>query len=218
MQRAISVLHEGETGELRHEGLKARAAAGGLLVEGKVVDARFMAGRVALEVFARRRDGRKVSAIAPFDTEAARKGGAAFSRILSAPTYPGDAASLQPETAGARFHAFPNPLPGTPEAIAYLKRTDCLRYWGKPVPGPKAGASDEVEVHLVNDCDAPARADDTWFVIHIQADDTIEAWDRKVYSLFTEDVPWHAEVTQVVPATIPRGRRVRVVGWRLQGQ
>jgi hypothetical protein len=218
MQGTISVLGEGATGELRHEGLAAHVAPGGLLVEGKVVDERFMSGRVALEVFARRGDGRVVSGIASFDADAARKGGARFSRLLSAPTYAGDPASLRPETAGGRFHEFPSLLPGTPEAKDYIKRTDCLRYWGKPVPGPKDGAADGVEVHVVNDCAAPARADDTWFVIRIQADDTIEAWDRKVYSLFTEDVPSRTELTQVVPAPVPKGRRVRVLGWRLQSQ
>ena len=218
MQGSISVLREGETGELRHEGLAARAVAGGLLVEGKVVDVRFMSGRAALEVFARRGDGRVVRGIAPFDAAAARKGGAGFSRLLSAPTYAGDPASLRPETAGGRFHEFPYLIAGTPEAKEYIKRTECLRYWGKPVPAAKDGAGDEVEVHVVNDCASPARADDTWFVIRIQADDTIEAWDRKVYSLFTEDVPPRTELTQVVPAPVPRGRRVRVVGWRLQGE
>jgi hypothetical protein len=217
MQGSFSLVGEGALAGLRHEGLAARAVDGGLLVEGKVVDRRELTARVAFEVFALRRDGRVVSAIVSFDTSAAREGGARFSRLLSAPSNSADPASLRPETAGGKFHALPSYRAGTSEAREYIKRTECLRYWGKPVPAPKGFRDDHVEVHVVNDCDSPARADDTWFVVRIQGYGTSDGdSDRRVYSLFTEDVPPRMELTQVVPAPVPQGRRVRVVGWRLQ--
>jgi hypothetical protein len=217
MQGTLAKTQEGTAGELRHEGLVAHVVEGGLLVEGTVVDERrFASPSTALEVFARRRNGGLLRGIAPFDVNAAQKGGARFFYFLRAPTGSADPASVRPETAGGRFHVLPQIVSYSAEGLEYLNRTACLHYWGKAVPAPKGGPDDHVEVHVGNDCAGPVRAADTWFVIRIQTESKYEAHDRKVYGLFLEDVPPRTEIKQVVPAPVPRGRGVRVERWRLE--
>jgi hypothetical protein len=228
-QGTFSVASEGSYGPLRHDGLKARTVADGLLVEGKLVNDSPGAAWLALEIYATRQDGKIVRGIVSFPSAAGQTGAVEagksrpFSRVLSAPVDSADPASLRPETVGGRIHLLPGQGPQfsevSPYSLAgqdYLKRIECLSYWGKPTRSPKAKEDDEVEVHVLNACSWPIRAKDTWFTIRIQMDVSVESWDQRVYGLFVEDVPPKGELQQVVPAIVPTNRHVRVVPWRLR--
>lgn len=233
LKGTFSVASEGSYGLLRHEGLTARTVPEGLLVEGTLVNKTEDHMWLALEIYATRRDGKITRGILAFLS--GRPGYAVyagksrpFSRVLGAPTDPADPASLKPETVGARIHL--RPLQDwrhdgrhesmVAESLAteeYLKRIKCLTYWGKPLRSPKAKEDDQVEVHVLNACSWPVRAADTWFVIGIQGQysDASETWmEDRLYGLFVEDVPAKGELSQIVPATVPRSRRMRVVPWR----
>ena len=209
---------EGTAGLLRHEDLVARPVPEGLLIEGKVFDGRDRSGPwtalAVLEVFAKRRDGGVASGLVILDRGEGTR--APFARVLSAPSNPSDPASLRPETAGGRFHLRPEPPQFHPEDRDYLKYVECLRYWVKPLANPKASEDDLVEVHVLNSCAWGVPYQKTWFAIRIQKDISIEAWDTRIYGLFTEDVPARGELQQAVPAKVPHGRYVRVEPWRLQ--
>jgi hypothetical protein len=228
MKGTFSVASEGSNGPVRHEGLTARTVPEGLLVEGKLVNKTEDRLWLALEIFATRRDGKIARGIVGFPSDSGSFSVGAgkslpFSRLLGAPTDPADPASLRPETAGARIHFRPRWSP-RPEANAfstleeeeYLKRIKCLTYWGKPVRSPKAKEDDQVEVHVLNACAWPVRSNDSWFAIRIQRDLSVEHWDTRVYWLFVEDVPPKGELQQVIPASVPQGRRVQVKPWRLE--
>ena len=232
MKGTFSVASEGTSGPVRHEGLTARTVPEGLLVEGKLVNTSDYREWLALEIFATRRDGRITRAIYALGAISSTSGGSLdskssrpFSRVLDAPADPKDSASLRPETAGARIHRQPGGEPGsweayrfTPAGRDYLERIKCLSYWGKSVHSPRAKEKedDQVEVHVQNRCAWPVRARDTWFAIRIQDEWGNEPWWNRVYGLFVEDVPPDGELRENISAPIPRGRRMRVLPYRLQ--
>ena len=230
LKGTFSVASEGSYGLLRHEGLTARTVPEGLLVEGKLVNKTERGVWLALEVYATRRDGKITRGIVGFPSDRTAWGFAVeagksrpFSRLLGAPGDPADPASLRPETAGARIHLRPF-QGGTYESMVldsfaikeYLERIKCLTYWGKTLRSPKAKEDDQVEVHVLNACSWPVRSHDTWFVIRIAAELATEndSNDQRVYGLFAEDVPAKGELQEIIPATVPPGRRMRVVPWR----
>lgn len=228
LKGTFSVASEGSYGLLRHEGLTARPVPEGLLVEGKLVNKTEEGVYPALEIYATRRDGKIVRGIVGFVSDSGSIPVGAgkslpFSRVLSAPTDPADPASLRPETAGARIHLRPGLSHPSASMSAYslagqeyLERIKCLTYWGKPMRSPKAKEDDQVEVHAMNACAWPVGSNDSWFAIRIQRDLAVESWDNRIYGLFVEDVPPKGELQQVIPATVPKGRTVRVKPWRLK--
>lgn len=225
-QGAFSVASEGSYGLLRHDGLNARTVAEGLLVEGKLVNDSTESERVVLEIYATRRDGKVVRGIVGATEYLASsfKGGKGrpFSLVLNAPADPANPASLRPETVAGRIHMPPTfgqrwqIASDTLGGMDYLKRIECLSYWGKPIRNPKGKEDDQVEVHVLNACSWPVRSNDTWFSIRIAI--TADWGDRRedrIYGLFVEDVPPKGEIQEVVSAKVPRDRRVRVLPWRL---
>lgn len=223
----FSQASEGSYGDLRHDGLTARAVAEGLLVEGKLVNNSTESQLAVLEIHATRRDGKIARGIVGSTgyLESSFKGGKSrpFSLVLSAPADPADPGSLRPETVGGRIHMLPTwgqpwEVPSyTPGGRDYLKRIECLTYWGRPVRNPKEKEDDLFEVHVLNACSWAVRANDTWFTIGIALN--TGDWDSRedqVYGLFVDDVPPKGELQEVVSAKVRRDRRVRVLPWRPQ--
>lgn len=238
MKGSFSVSTEGTSGPLRHEDLKGRIVEGGLLIEGKARDEHVQLGPhtaffSVLEVFARRRDGRLVRAIAPLawketsdifgteikrgsiDSPLGRVSTATFSCLFASPTSATEPAFLLPETAGGRFHEYPHPWTGSPEGRDYLRRISCLSYWVKPVRGPNAKENDRVEVHVLNACAWSVRQRDTWFVVREQTS-FFSAVEEKIWGVFGEDVPANGELQTEVFVPVPKDSRVRVIPWRLE--